>query len=218
MGLNVLNSGPELSADSSLVRSSKRIRTHTTASYPSSYPLSPCHPTTTSAPAAAKWRATWRHVFHPPQPSTPLQQHYIRQSHTTRPDKVVHYFKGSHAIIECTKHSRFLMQLAEWAPRAVLKQISLLLSQLDLEVRSHSIPFFIRLMQKRTNAVLSDADGHCRDHQPSHLRARVLRGPSERLVPHQDTLKLVHSWLSHHSLPSSSILMTHGGSSLKLTL
>jgi condensin complex subunit 1 len=31
--------------------------------------------------------------------------------------------------------SRFLTQFAEWAPRAVLKQISLLLSQLDSEVR-----------------------------------------------------------------------------------
>lgn len=35
--------------------------------------------------------------------------------------------------------SRFLTQFAEWAPRAVLKQISLLLSQLDSEVRF--VPF-----------------------------------------------------------------------------
>ena len=33
---------------------------------------------------------------------------------------------------------RFLMQFAEWAPRAVLKRISFLLSQLDSEVRSIS--------------------------------------------------------------------------------
>ena len=36
-------------------------------------------------------------------------------------------------------------------------------------------------------------------------------------MPHLDTLELVHSWLSHHGLPSSSISMTHGGSWLKLT-
>ena len=33
--------------------------------------------------------------------------------------------------------SKFLTQFAEWAPRAVLKQISLLLSHLDSEVRLH---------------------------------------------------------------------------------
>ena len=124
-------------------------------------------------------RATQRNVFYPHQPSTPLQQHYVHQSHMTRPDKVVHYFKGSHMIIESTKHSQFLMQLAEWAPHAVLKQISLLLSQLDLDVHSHSIPFFIRLTQKRMNTVLSDVDSHCGDHRPSHPQAHVLRGPCE---------------------------------------
>ena len=39
------------------------------------------------------------------------------------------------------------------------------------------------------------------------------------VTPHPDTLELVHSWLSHHGLPSSSISMTlaRGGSWLKLT-
>ena len=137
-------------------------------------------------------RATQRNVFYPHQPSTPLQQHYVHQLHATHPDEVVHYCKGSHTTIKSTKHSRFLMQLAEWAPHAVPKQISLLLSQLDLKVCSHSIPFFIRLMQKRTNAVLSNADSHCGDHQPSHLPAHVLRGLREQLMPHPDTLELVH--------------------------
>lgn len=36
--------------------------------------------------------------------------------------------------------SKFLIQFAEWAPRTVLKQISLLLSHLDSEVRSISLP------------------------------------------------------------------------------
>ena len=161
--------------------------------------------------------ATWCHVFYPHQPSTPLQQHYVHQLHATRPDKVVHYFKGSHTIVESTKHSRFLMQLAEWAPRAVLKQISLLLLQLDSEVRSHSIPLFIRLMQKCTNSVLSNADGHHGDHQPAHPQACMLQGPCKQLAPHPDTLELVHLWLSHHGLSSSSISMTHSRSWFKLT-
>ena len=37
------------------------------------------------------------------------------------------------------------------------------------------------------------------------------------VVPHPDTLELVHSWLSHHGIPHSSISMTRGGSWLKLT-
>ena len=37
------------------------------------------------------------------------------------------------------------------------------------------------------------------------------------IAPHPDTIELVHSWLSHHGLPSSSISMIHGGSWLKPT-
>ena len=49
--------------------------------------------------------------------------------------------------------SRFLTQFAEWAPRAVLKQISLLLSQLDSEVRSSFIPYLsTALTHKRTQS------------------------------------------------------------------
>jgi len=40
---------------------------------------------------------------------------------------------------------------------------------------------------------------------------------AELVAPHSDTLKLVHSWLEYHGIPSSSISVTHGGSSLKLT-
>ncbi|KAF8267624.1 subtilisin-like protein [Lactarius quietus] len=36
------------------------------------------------------------------------------------------------------------------------------------------------------------------------------------IAPHQDTLDLVHSWLGHHNIPSSSISMTRGGSMLTL--
>ena len=45
--------------------------------------------------------------------------------------------------------SRFLTQFAEWAPRAVLKQISLLLSQLDSEVR---LSIFFHRHQAHTKA------------------------------------------------------------------
>jgi tripeptidyl-peptidase-1 len=40
---------------------------------------------------------------------------------------------------------------------------------------------------------------------------------AELVVPHPDTLELVHSWLKYHGVPSSSVSTTHGGSWLTLT-
>ena len=39
---------------------------------------------------------------------------------------------------------------------------------------------------------------------------------AELVAPHPETLELVYSWLKHHSVPSSSISVTRGGSSLTL--
>ncbi|KAH9159554.1 subtilisin-like protein [Lactarius sanguifluus] len=39
----------------------------------------------------------------------------------------------------------------------------------------------------------------------------------ELVAPGPDTLELVHSWLGHHCVPSESVSVTHGGSSLTLT-
>ncbi|KAF8269940.1 subtilisin-like protein [Lactarius quietus] len=40
---------------------------------------------------------------------------------------------------------------------------------------------------------------------------------AELVAPHQDTLKLVHSWLEHHGVPSSNISRSHGGGWLTVT-
>ncbi|KAH9159989.1 subtilisin-like protein [Lactarius sanguifluus] len=40
---------------------------------------------------------------------------------------------------------------------------------------------------------------------------------AELIAPRQDTLKLVHSWLEHHGVPSSSISTSHGGGWLTIT-
>ena len=71
--------------------------------------------------------------------------------------------------------SRFLTQFAEWAPRAVLKQISLLLSHLDSEVCSFYYPS-IAIFEMLTEgfAVLSDANGDRGNHRPPHPRACLL--------------------------------------------
>lgn len=41
-------------------------------------------------------------------------------------------------------------------------------------------------------------------------------GVAELVSPHPDTLELMYTWLEHHNVPSSSISMAHGGSSLRL--
>ena len=72
--------------------------------------------------------------------------------------------------------SRFLTQFAEWAPRAVLKQISLLLSHLDSEVRSIYYPFdrYVSRSAHGRFAVISDADGDRGNHRPPHPRTGLL--------------------------------------------
>ncbi|KAF8268123.1 subtilisin-like protein [Lactarius quietus] len=40
---------------------------------------------------------------------------------------------------------------------------------------------------------------------------------AELVAPHPHTLKLVHAWLEHHGVPSSSISTSHGGNWLTLT-
>ena len=40
---------------------------------------------------------------------------------------------------------------------------------------------------------------------------------AELVAPHSDTLQLVHSWLEYRGVPSSSISVSHGGDSLKLS-
>jgi hypothetical protein len=73
--------------------------------------------------------------------------------------------------------SRFLTQFAEWAPRAVLKQISLLLSHLDSEVHfpTNTLILFdcLRGLTTYINTVLSDAHGDRRNYRLSHSRARL---------------------------------------------
>jgi tripeptidyl-peptidase-1 len=39
---------------------------------------------------------------------------------------------------------------------------------------------------------------------------------ADLVAPHPGTLELVHSWLTHHGVPSSSVSVTHGGTTLTL--
>ena len=54
--------------------------------------------------------------------------------------------------------------------------------------------------------------------QRCRYRAHLSREQVAELVaPHPDTLQLVHSWLEYRGVPSSSISVSHGGDSLKLS-
>ncbi|KAI9454448.1 subtilisin-like protein [Lactarius psammicola] len=58
---------------------------------------------------------------------------------------------------------------------------------------------------------------------PGHPRQVLYNTPphdeevAKLVTPHTDTLELVHSWLEHHGVPSSSISTSHGGGWLTLT-
>ncbi|KAI9437285.1 subtilisin-like protein [Lactarius indigo] len=55
---------------------------------------------------------------------------------------------------------------------------------------------------------------------PEHERYRAhlsREQVAELVAPRQDTLELVHSWLQHHGVPSSSISTSHGGGWLKIS-
>ncbi|KAH9013216.1 subtilisin-like protein [Lactarius pseudohatsudake] len=80
-----------------------------------------------------------------------------------------------------------------------------------------TIDLYIAL-QPRLDSALIDAlhevstPGHQR--YGAHLSKEQV---AELVAPHQDTLKLVHSWLGHHRVPSSSISTSHGGGWLTIT-
>lgn len=76
------------------------------APYPSAVPQQQQQQPQGGAPLGAMPSVHANHL--PPQPQVQDQQHYVPPSHATRPDEIVHYFKGSHAIIEGTKQTESL--------------------------------------------------------------------------------------------------------------
>jgi len=65
-------------------------------------------------------------------------------------------------------YAKFLVKYAESCPRSVLKQLSLLLDQLDSEACSNPV---IQLIRLTPLIVLSNAPSHCRSHRVAHHRA-----------------------------------------------
>ncbi|KAF8267514.1 subtilisin-like protein [Lactarius quietus] len=80
-----------------------------------------------------------------------------------------------------------------------------------------TIDLYIALKPHRENALvdaLYEVSNPRHQKYGAHLSKEEV---AELVAPHQDTLELVHSWLEHHGVPSSSISRSHGGSWLTVT-
>ncbi|KAF8269942.1 peptidase S8/S53 domain-containing protein [Lactarius quietus] len=80
-----------------------------------------------------------------------------------------------------------------------------------------TLDLYIALKPHRGNALI---DSLYEVSDPGHQKYGVHLSKeevSELVAPHQNTLKLVHSWLEHHGVPSSSISRTHGDGWLTIT-
>ncbi|KAH8985691.1 subtilisin-like protein [Lactarius akahatsu] len=78
------------------------------------------------------------------------------------------------------------------------------------------IDLYIALKPQREKAVV---DALYKVSEPGHPRYRAYltkEQVAELVAPRPETLELVHSWLEHHGISSSSISMTHGGNTLML--
>ncbi|KAH9023117.1 subtilisin-like protein [Lactarius hengduanensis] len=79
-----------------------------------------------------------------------------------------------------------------------------------------TIDLYIALKPNRENALI---DALYEVSEPGHPRYRAhltKEQVADLVAPRPETLELVNSWLEHHGIPSSSVSMTHGGSTLKL--
>ncbi|KAI9453705.1 subtilisin-like protein [Lactarius psammicola] len=87
---------------------------------------------------------------------------------------------------------------------------------LDHPLNDTTIDLYVALRPHRKNALvdaLYDVSTPGRPKYGAHLSKEQV---AELVAPHPDTLELVHSWLEYRGIPSSSVSVTHGGSSLKL--
>ncbi|KAH9037063.1 subtilisin-like protein [Lactarius pseudohatsudake] len=79
-----------------------------------------------------------------------------------------------------------------------------------------TIDLYIALKPNRENALI---DALYEVSEPGHPRYRAhltKEQVADLVAPRPETLEFVNSWLEHHGISSSSVAMTHGGSTLKL--
>ncbi|KAH9163505.1 subtilisin-like protein [Lactarius sanguifluus] len=84
-----------------------------------------------------------------------------------------------------------------------------------------AIDLYIALQPRRDSALIDalhdvSTPGH-KKHVVPTAALLIPEQVAELIAPRQDTLELVHSWLEHHGVPSSSISTSHGGGWLTIT-
>ncbi|KAH9051100.1 subtilisin-like protein [Lactarius vividus] len=88
---------------------------------------------------------------------------------------------------------------------------------LGLPTADTTIDLYIALKPYRDNALVDALNEVSDPRHPRYGMHLSREQVADLVVPHPDTVQLVHSWLEHHRITSSSVSATHGGSFLTVT-
>ncbi|KAF8262119.1 peptidase S8/S53 domain-containing protein [Lactarius quietus] len=80
-----------------------------------------------------------------------------------------------------------------------------------------TINLYVALKSHRENALIDALYEVSTPEHPKYGQHLSKEQVAELVAPHPDTLNFVHSWLDYNGIPSSSISLTLGGNTLKLT-
>ncbi|KAI9439517.1 subtilisin-like protein [Lactarius indigo] len=79
------------------------------------------------------------------------------------------------------------------------------------------IDLYIALKAYHENALIDALNEVSNPRHPRYGAHLSREQVADIVAPHPHTFQLIHSWLDHHRIPSSSISVTHGGSFLTVT-
>ncbi|KAH9025026.1 subtilisin-like protein [Lactarius pseudohatsudake] len=88
---------------------------------------------------------------------------------------------------------------------------------LGLPTADTIIDLYIALKPHRENALIDALNEVSNPSHPRYGMHLSREQVADIVAPHPDTVQLVHSWLEHHRVTSSSVSVTHGGSFLTVT-
>ncbi|KAH8989266.1 subtilisin-like protein [Lactarius akahatsu] len=88
---------------------------------------------------------------------------------------------------------------------------------LGLPTAHTTIDLYIALKPYRENALIDALNEVSDPRHPRYGMHLSREQVADIVAPHPDTVQLVHSWLEHHRVTSSSVSVTHGGSFLTVT-
>ncbi|KAH9012365.1 subtilisin-like protein [Lactarius pseudohatsudake] len=92
---------------------------------------------------------------------------------------------------------------------------------LGLPTAHTTIDLYIALKPYRENSLVDALNEVSDPRHPRHVSSTIhllrMEQVADIVAPHPYTVQLVHSWLEHHRVASSSVSVTHGGSFLTVT-